>query len=70
MPATIDLKQLTTSEKLRLLEALWQELSDAEIPSPGWHDDVLAERDRLLHSGEDTFVDWEIAKRELRQELQ
>jgi hypothetical protein len=70
MPAPIDLKQLTTLEKLRLMEALWQELSDGEIDSPKWHGKVLAERDRLIASGEDSFVDWEVANRQLREALQ
>ncbi len=70
MSATIDIKQLTTPEKLRLMEALWQELSDVEVPSPDWHADILTERDDLLRSGKEGFVDWEAAKRELRQELQ
>jgi hypothetical protein len=72
MAATIDLQQMTTSEKLRLMEALWQDLSskDTEVISPEWHGEVLAERDRLIRSGEESFVDWEIAKKELREELQ
>jgi len=70
MPTTINLKQFTTAEKLRLMESLWHELSDADIASPDWHADVLAERDRLIDSREDTFVDWEVAKHELREELQ
>ena len=70
MPATIDLKHLTTPEKLRLMEALWHELSDSDVQSPEWHKDVLAERDRLITSGEDSFIDWDVAKRQLREELQ
>ncbi len=49
------------------MEELWHDLSDTDVPSPDWHGDVLAERDRLIRSGEDTFVDWETAKRELRR---
>ena len=69
MAAKIDLKQLTTLEKLRLMEALWQELSEGEVASPEWHREVLAERDRLVASGEESYVDWEVAKRQLREEL-
>ncbi len=68
----IDLQQMTTADKLRLMEALWQDLSttDADVVSPEWHRDVLAERDRLIESGEENFIDWEIAKKQLREELQ
>lgn len=70
MATLINVKRLTTPEKLRLMEEIWHDLSDADVTSPDWHGDVLAERDRLIHSGEDSFVEWEAAKRELRQELQ
>ncbi len=67
--STVDLHQMTTTDKLRLMEALWQELSDAEIISPKWHGEVLSERERLTNSGEEKFIDWDIAKKQLREEL-
>lgn len=72
MPTTIDLQEMTTPDKLRLMEALWQNLSitDSKVASPQWHGEVLAERDRLTDSGEEEFIDWEIAKKQLREELQ
>jgi len=72
MPTTIDLQEMTTPDKLRLMEALWQSLSasSSAVVSPQWHGEVLAERDRLIGSGEETFVDWETAKKQLREELQ
>ena len=71
MAPTIDLQQMTTPDKLRLMEKLWQDLSASEgdVISPVWHGDVLAERDRLITSGEESFIDWETAKRQLREEL-
>lgn len=72
MPITIDLQNMTTPDKLRLMEALWQNLSTtvSEVASPEWHGEVLAERDRLTDSGEETFIDWETATEQLREELQ
>jgi hypothetical protein len=72
MSTTIDLQEMTTPDKLRLMEALWQNLSATapEVTSPGWHGEILGERDRLAASGEETFIDWEIAKKQLREELQ
>jgi len=71
MASAIDLHEMTTPDKLRLMEALWQDLStnESEVASPEWHGDVLAERDRLIASGEESFIDWDIAKRQLREEL-
>ncbi len=72
MATTLDLGTMTTVEKLRLMEDLWQSLSadGQKLDSPDWHGDVLAERDRLIESGEEKYVDWEIAKKQLRTELQ
>jgi hypothetical protein len=36
--------------------------------SPGWHREVLEERERLIASGEAQFIDWEQAKEEIRKE--
>jgi len=53
------------------MEDLWQDLStnDREVKSPEWHRDTLEERDRLLETGKENLIDWEIAKRHLRDEL-
>lgn len=71
MAATLDLNKMTTADKLRLMEDLWQNLlaMDPAVASPAWHGDVLAERDRLVASGEEQFIDWAIAKKQLRAEL-
>jgi hypothetical protein len=72
MTTTIDLQEMTTPDKLRLMEALWQNLSNtaSEVDSPEWHGEVLLERERLIDSGEESFIDWETAKKQLREELQ
>jgi len=43
MRADISLDQLTTTEKLALMERLWTDLSQnpETIPSPAWHGTVL-----------------------------
>jgi hypothetical protein len=72
MAISINLHGMTTPDKLRLMEALWQDLSadDSQVVSPDWHGEVLAERDRLITSGEEKPLDWEIAKKQLREELE
>ena len=71
MAATVDLRTMSTPDKLRLMEDLWQNLSssEADLASPAWHGEVLAERERLTASGEESFVAWEAAKKQLREEL-
>lgn len=72
MSAMVDLQQMSVPDKLRLMEDLWRDLSQNEqnITSPEWHGTVLAERERRLASGEDTLLDWEAAKQQLRAKLQ
>jgi hypothetical protein len=62
------MRQLPRSEKLKLLEALWEDLSrpDSEIESPTWHEKELAETARRLAEGKEQVIDWESAKKTLR----
>lgn len=71
MQELVDLKRMTLPEKLRLMEALWEDLcqSEQELSSPDWHREVLEEREKKIASGEESFVDWDVAKKKLRQEL-
>ena len=71
MLASVDLKQMTLSEKVRLMEELWDDLCGTAdgVQSPDWHREVLDERERKIVSGEESFVDWESAKRKLRERL-
>jgi hypothetical protein len=71
MDIALLLDQMTTEEKLRAMEALWADLSRCEqdVPSPAWHEQVLKEREESLQSGQEQFLDWEAAKRELRDRL-
>jgi hypothetical protein len=71
MSKTVDLRQMSRSDKLRLMEELWLDLSQDgdNVASPEWHGTVLKERERKLTAGEDKLIDWESAKRDLRKKL-
>jgi hypothetical protein len=71
MDITLPLDQMTTAEKLRAMEALWADLSrhEEEIQSPAWHQQVLHEREERVRSGQESFMDWETAKQQLRDRL-
>lgn len=71
MDITLPLDQMTLAEKLRVMETLWADLSrnEQELESPAWHEQVLKERDQRVRAGEETFIDWETAKRQLRDRL-
>jgi hypothetical protein len=61
-------RRLTRSEKLRLMEELWIELSqpDSEYESPAWHAQVLAETEKRVAEGKEAVMEWESAKKQLR----
>ena len=61
--------QLNKAEKLQLMEALWTDLreSEADVPSPAWHGEVLRETTERYESGQEESIDWETAKRRLRE---
>jgi hypothetical protein len=71
MDVTLPLDKMTTAEKLRAMEALWADLSrnEVQIESPAWHEDVLHDRKADFKSGKESFIDWETAKKQLRDKL-
>ncbi|MCX7011897.1 MAG: addiction module protein [Candidatus Sumerlaeota bacterium] len=71
MDVTLPLDKMTTSEKLRALEQIWDDLCRGaeEIPSPAWHADVLRAREKRVKKGESRFVDWDDAKRSIRDRV-
>jgi hypothetical protein len=68
-PKNIEIGQLSREEKLRIMEAIWEDLSkDADqVESPDWHREALDETDRRRESGQERVVDWSKAKEGLRK---
>ena len=62
---------MTVAEKLHAMELLWADLSRnaAQIESPAWHGDVLRDREVSVKSGEEKFMDWETANKQLCEKL-
>lgn len=71
MTENTPIEQLTTKEKVQLMEKLWSELSqlDSGYEPPMWHGDVLTEREKALSGKKDDFTDWEQAKAEIRNRV-
>ena len=71
MASILPLEKMSMEEKLREMELLWNDLcAKADgLPSPAWHEDVLAERDKMQTRGEEEFEDWETAKRNIRHQV-
>ena len=69
---TVDVVAMPVSEKLKLMEALWDSLclqSGGNLDLPAWHDEVLAQRLRRLASGEETVAPWNEAKERIRAQV-
>jgi hypothetical protein len=71
MEATPPANQTSIAEKLRALEALWAGASraEAQFESPAWHGDALRDREENIKTGRESFMDWEAAKKQLRERL-
>lgn len=63
------IKQLSTAEKLQVMETLWRELTvkPDNIPaSPEWHQHALQQTENAVREGSEVIHDWEQAKQRLR----
>ena len=65
------MREMNTAQKLALLETLWEDLraDEANVPSPAWHAEALAQARADYEAGRATFDDWEKVKGRLRDEL-
>lgn len=71
MTVAIPLNKMTRAEKLRALEAIWDDLrrTPAAVPSPAWHADVLQARASRVREGRARFRAWAEAKRRIRERV-
>jgi hypothetical protein len=67
----LDLKDMTTEEKLQAMEILWDDICRIapDFSSPSWHEDVLKDREQRILDGKDKFVDWDKAKKGIRDSI-
>jgi len=67
-----ELKKLSVEEKLLLLEALWNDLSDdiESMEIPERHKEILDERENKIKTGKAKFIDWEKAKKQINKSIQ
>jgi Putative addiction module component len=71
MSMNLPLKEMTLQEKLAAMELLWEDLarSPESVESPDWHKDILDERRGRVAEGKARFVDWETAKKDIRNKI-
>lgn len=68
---SINIEKMSTQEKLRLMERLWDDLcrNVSDLPIPGWHAQVLQAREKRLEEGKEEVLDWEQAKKDIRDSV-
>jgi hypothetical protein len=71
MEMSLPLDEMTSLEKIAVMEKLWDALCKDPhvVPSPNWHKDVLAEREERISRGEAVFPDVEDAKNRIRDQV-
>lgn len=62
----LELAALPVAERLRLMEDLWNSLSEEAEVVPAWHQQVLDVRSAQLDAGLEPASDWADAKARLR----
>ncbi len=64
----LNIENLSRLEKLRMMEALWDDLVHDTVlmPSPDWHEDELKKAERAYQDKSAELVSWEAAKKALR----
>ena len=69
MQNTIEMKRLTSKEKLRGMDALWAGLVFEKrlLESPEWHKKALQETEQRIAEGKEKILDWHTGKKELRK---
>ena len=58
MIALSQINRMSVTERLQAMDQLWDSLNRCgdEVPSPDWHQDVLADRKTRAESGEAKFL--------------
>lgn len=64
-----EIKQMSTEEKLHLMDVIWQELSldEKQIEVPRQHKEMLDKRAKKVKEGQASFLDWDDAKKQIEK---
>lgn len=67
-----EIKQMSTEEKLHLMDIIWHELSldEKQIEVPQHHKEMLDKREEMVKTGEASFLNWEDAKKQIEKATQ
>jgi hypothetical protein len=71
MSSALPLGSMTIEEKLLAMEALWDDLCRLQpaLEPLDWHRGIPEERERSFQAGSEELLDWEEAKRVVRERI-
>ncbi|MCI0745600.1 MAG: addiction module protein [Verrucomicrobia subdivision 3 bacterium] len=71
MTALEEIHKLPFHEKLLVMEAIWDDIcrEEEKLEVPQWHKEILDERERLIAEGKAQFIDWEDAKKQIKEAI-
>ncbi len=71
MPISLPLNKMSIEEKLQVMEAIWDDLSQNadKIQPPAWHREILAEREEAIARGEEQFEEWDKARENIEKAI-
>ena len=71
MEITLPLERMSTEDKIRTMETIWDDLSKSveNIVSPEWHKNILIKRDEGIEKGREKFIDWDDAKKQIETDI-
>ena len=70
MDLALPLNEMTTADKLFIMELLWDDLcrTPEDLPTPAWHEEVLADRQREIDEGKAKFLSLDEFRRSIEKE--
>lgn len=71
MMIKLPLDKMSTKEKIQTIEEIWNNLLEntEDIPSPDWHKQILKDRENKVRDNKEEFIDWDSAKKNIRDEI-
>ena len=71
MGVALSVEKMSIEEKIQIMETLWDDLCRKadNISSPPWHEKVLNDRENGINSRDDIFIDWDSAKKNIKDSI-
>ena len=71
MGFALSVEKMSIEEKIYTMETIWDDLckNADSISSPAWHENVLNNRESGIRNGEEVFVDWNNAKKNIEKSI-